>query len=80
VCGKLIGAEGAVHHWDGTNLKERLEEEMGDVLAAIDFVVSRTDLDVGRIATRRRTKLATFQRWHAEQVPLPEQTGQGASS
>lgn len=71
VLGKLVGAGGEIHHWDGTNLKERLEDELGDALAAIIFVVRHCGLNVERITHRREIKLATFEDWHLNQVPLP---------
>lgn len=67
VCGKLIGTEGRAAHWDGTNLRERLEDEMGDVLAAIAFVTSKNALNHKRIAERQMEKLALFRKWHEEQ-------------
>jgi NTP pyrophosphatase (non-canonical NTP hydrolase) len=38
VVGKIIGAHPNVDHWDGTNLRERLQEELADLSAAICFV------------------------------------------
>ena len=67
VCGKLIATGGAVEHWDGTNLKERLEDELGDLMAAVSFVTSRCSLDHRRIAARQMEKLALFRKWHEEQ-------------
>jgi hypothetical protein len=32
--GKIMGAHGFVTHWDGSDLKERLEDEMADLWAA----------------------------------------------
>ncbi len=71
VCGKLIGTGGDVHHWDGSNLKARLEDEMADVMAACEFVASRNDLDAGRISRRVDEKIALFNRWHEEQTSAP---------
>ena len=31
VCGKLIAIAGASEHWDGTDLRERLEDEIADL-------------------------------------------------
>jgi NTP pyrophosphatase (non-canonical NTP hydrolase) len=68
VCGKLIGSGGEIMHWDGTNLKERLEDEIADVLAACFFVAAACNLDAVKIDTRMKTKLETFSRWHKEQA------------
>jgi NTP pyrophosphatase (non-canonical NTP hydrolase) len=64
VCGKLMATSGAVAHWDGTNLKTRLEEELADVLAATTFVITHCELDRTSIIERARLKLALFDRWH----------------
>lgn len=67
VAGKLIASHGAVNHWDGTNLKERLESELGDLQAAIRFVIERNALDVVAIEKRRIEKLMLFEQWHQKQ-------------
>ncbi len=54
-------------HPDGAgSLKERMEQEMGDVLGAICFVADTMGLDVEVIARRRDEKLSRFQQWHAD--------------
>ena len=53
-------------HPDGSNLRQRLEEEMGDVLAAIDFVTTKLNLASESIQDRRALKLVTFRRWDRE--------------
>lgn len=73
VIGKLIGSGGEIMHWDGSNLRERLEEEVGDVLAAAEFVAEKNGLDRQRIEARTRAKLALFEKWHAAEPPLPPQ-------
>jgi NTP pyrophosphatase (non-canonical NTP hydrolase) len=64
VCGKLLATAGKIEHWDGTNLKERLEDELGDLQAAINFVVGWCGLDRNRIERRVIAKLTRFERWH----------------
>lgn len=64
VAGKLMGSRGEPKHWDGTDLKVRIEEEIGDLLAAVDFVVKHNRLDAQAIANRRLKKLDRFDRWH----------------
>lgn len=73
VCGKLIGSHGEVMHWDGTNLKVRLEEEIGDVLAAVAFVTKHCQLDVAAVVDRRDTKLDRFESWHRAPIALPNE-------
>ncbi len=53
-------------HPDGTNLRHRLEEEIADVQAAIAFVVTKMELNRGRINTRAVRKLSLFQQWDLE--------------
>jgi NTP pyrophosphatase (non-canonical NTP hydrolase) len=66
VCGKLMGTNGEVEHWDGSNLRQRLEEEIGDVLAAVDFVLEQNPgLNATGIAKRRASKLELFRQWQA---------------
>ncbi len=66
VCGKLIANSGRAEHWDGTNLKTRLESELGDLLAAIDFVQMHARLSAAAIQTRRDEKFELFQKWHRD--------------
>jgi NTP pyrophosphatase (non-canonical NTP hydrolase) len=66
VAGKLIGSEGKVKHFDGSDLKERLEEELSDVRAAMVFFIQTNGLNGGKIDTRARQKLEMFHTWHAE--------------
>lgn len=65
VAGKLIGTDGVVSHWDGSELRERLTEEMADLLAAITFVADREKL---QIIDRAAKKLALFNEWHVQQT------------
>jgi len=67
VGGKLLGSRGEVEHWDGSNLKERLEDEIADVLAACRFVTQLNGLDIDKIMDRRSEKLSLFLKWHQEQ-------------
>jgi NTP pyrophosphatase (non-canonical NTP hydrolase) len=66
VVGKIIAAGGADKHWDGSSLRARLEDEAGDLLAALAFLAEASDLDIARIGAQRATKLALFRKWHAE--------------
>lgn len=66
VCGKRLAYWTTDAHPDGSNLRERMESEMGDVLAAIEFVSSQLGLDFAEIAERKRQKLALFCDWHGQ--------------
>ncbi len=73
VIGKLMGTGGEVNHWDGTDLKQRLEEEIADVLAAAEFVMAFNALDTDAIFERQRIKMVRFTQWHTYGEPaLPE--------
>jgi NTP pyrophosphatase (non-canonical NTP hydrolase) len=68
VIGKLMGARGVTDHWDGTNLKQRLIEELADLRAAIHLV---TDLNLSEqefklYLDRIDDKLTLFKQWHRE--------------
>jgi NTP pyrophosphatase (non-canonical NTP hydrolase) len=64
VVGKLMGTGGLEDHWNGTNLRTRLIEEMGDVLAAIAYVVKHNGIDDQALEKRFDEKLALFEQWH----------------
>lgn len=67
VCGKLVGSRGAAEHWDGTDLRQRLEVELGDLLAAVNFVADKNGLDRQAIERQRVKKTALFEEWHEAQ-------------
>ena len=66
VAGKLLATGGAVDHWHGTNLRDRLIDEMGDLLAAVEFVahVNKVEADV---MARAADKLHIFRQWHRDE-------------
>jgi hypothetical protein len=68
VVGKLLGTGGERDHWDGSDLELRLQEELADLRAAIDFVIGECHLDKKAIQARENTKLALFLKWHVEQL------------
>lgn len=60
---EMLGSLG--EHWDGKGpLKNRLEDEIADVLASILFCVNTNDLDVHRIVDRLREKHHLFNYWN----------------
>jgi NTP pyrophosphatase (non-canonical NTP hydrolase) len=64
VSGKLIASHGESAHFDGSDLRERLADELGDLIAAIEFVEDHNQLDVDRIRQRIAAKRALFEQWH----------------
>lgn len=53
-------------HPDGTYLIERLELEIGDALAAIEFVSEKLNLNSQAISTQIIKKLALFKLWDTQ--------------
>jgi len=72
VAGKLLGTGGESSHWDGSDLRERLQEEIGDLVAACFFVMEINGLDEERIRDRHQKKLELFKRWHQIQSVVPD--------
>lgn len=69
VFGKLLGTRGGTSHWDGSDLRERLVEELGDVLGAIGFF-AHANLSVPELIDtneRSAAKMRLFEKWHIEQ-------------
>lgn len=65
VLGKKLAYYHTDEHPDGAgSLKERLENEIGDVLAACHMVTHTHELDPKRIAERRMQKIKLFHEWH----------------
>lgn len=70
VLGKVIATHGATDHWDGSDLRERLIEELGDVLGAMQFWQAE-NLDAFeriRLSQRAEGKRRLFETWHYEQA------------
>ncbi len=64
VAGKTMGTGGLAMHWDGSDLRKRLEEEIADTMAAIRFFTEHNGLDEERIAQRAEQKYKLFCTWH----------------
>lgn len=70
-CGELtqiLGKKLAYWHTDvhpdgAGSINERIEQEMGDVRAAMSFVMDRLDLDVIAINERAAKKFRLFKSW-----------------
>ena len=50
-------------HPDGQNLNSRLQEEMGDVLAAITFTTAKLGLSMEDVLARAHQKKALYAEW-----------------
>jgi hypothetical protein len=71
VCGKLLGISDenvlqlpVIKYWDGTDLIERLTNELGDLVAAIEFILLHCPIDRNHVADRAQKKLLLFEQWH----------------
>lgn len=65
VLGKLIGSDGCVDHWSG-DLTEKLVEECGDVVAALNFFVLKnmSEDNQKRILDQAERKFNLFEEWN----------------
>ena len=75
-----MGTSGERQHWDGTDLKVRLEEEIADVWAALQFVTHYCRLDDAAIDKRSEEKLRTFVGWRRGGDPPPPAGTPGQAS
>jgi NTP pyrophosphatase (non-canonical NTP hydrolase) len=65
VCGKKLAYFDTNEHPDGgPPLNQRLEEEMADVVAAINTAAQLLGLDEEAITSRVASKQALFRKWH----------------
>jgi NTP pyrophosphatase (non-canonical NTP hydrolase) len=70
-CGEVIQAaakrielpEGENIHWDGSDLRERLADEIADATAACTIVTELWQLEPKRILSRYYAKLDLFRYW-----------------
>jgi NTP pyrophosphatase (non-canonical NTP hydrolase) len=74
VLGKLIAIHGATDHWDGSDLRARLHEELGDVRAALSFFTIMNELDHDTLNAREAEKLRLFYGWQLEHGATEEDT------
>jgi len=68
VIGKIIAANGADAHWDGSGLRTRLEDEVADAQAALVFMAGENGLDADRMGDRAAAKIGLFRRWHEQHL------------
>ena len=66
VAAKRIAYPNDLYHPDGSNQRERLQDEMGDVLAIIEYVRNTQALNLAQIQARQATKLRLYRQWADE--------------
>ena len=67
VIAKLIAMNGEPTYFDGTNLEQRLIEEIGDLRAALSFFLVHQSADFNtRVDRRHLKKSLTFADWRQE--------------
>lgn len=71
VLGKImaLGVAGGLQHWDGTNVRDRVLEELADLTAAMNFFMAfnATEDEFGRILIRATEKTDKFHAWRDKQ-------------
>ena len=63
VLGKLVATGGRPEHYDGSDLRARLIEECGDLLAAVAYLTAANGIEA-EVAERAAGKREIFQAWH----------------
>lgn len=71
VCAKLIATGGDPIYFDQTNLKTALENEVGDLLAALEFIQRHCNLDTNNIDLQQEKKLDGYEQWHLNGLKAP---------
>lgn len=66
VAAKRIAYPDVITHPDGSRLDERLESELGDMMAAARFVIKKMGLNSDHVNARFLTKFAQFEAWDNE--------------
>lgn len=68
IAGKLIATAGQRDHWSGADLWRELSLELGDLCAAITFVIEQNGvLDSIAVEVRHDSKVRLFNDWQQEQ-------------
>lgn len=66
VCAKKLAYYDTDAHPDGSSLRERMQEEVADVMAAIEFVIREHGLNRREIERRVQRKYDLFCEWHKQ--------------
>lgn len=67
VAGKRLAYYTTEEHPDGKSpLNERMEDELGDLLASIYFYAEIANLDMNKIDNRLNQKIRLFHSWHKD--------------
>lgn len=67
IAGKIIAYPSGAHPDGAGELTDRLLAELGDVDAAIGYLLEANRLDFRVLSERSYRKLALFRRWHREE-------------
>lgn len=69
VAAKMIAFPDTDQHPDGAgSLRERLTNEIADVLAAVGLVIENFNLDQNRLMERAEKKRELFRKWHDDKT------------
>lgn len=79
VAAKMIAYPDREHPDAKGDLRERLQDEIADVMASIDFVTEKLGLDLNAITMRADMKCARFAKWDltGDDDPPPQGSMQG---
>lgn len=67
IAGKLMQVGGDSDHWSESDLRQRMQDELGDLMAAVSIFVETSGLDKQAIWSRANEKHDLFEKWHREQ-------------
>lgn len=70
VLAKLIALGSAGIHWDGSDLRVRIVEELGDLTGALEFFMRHnlTEEQVDQVLDRAEVKGDLFETWHNDRM------------
>jgi len=70
VLGKLIGSHGETAHFDGTDLRQKMVEEIGDLRAALSLFqdLNLTEAENEQVKERIMLKITRFAKWHVDSM------------
>lgn len=66
LCKKMAYPDTDIHPDNAGSMQQRMEDEMGDVIGSIQFLIKKQGLDAKRIEERAAMKLARFTKWDSE--------------